>query len=122
MRKDRWLFMKEAFKKRKVIILSAILCFLILIFFAVSIVLEQIYVKELPYNLPVVLVFLLVVFLLIAFVAGDLSSTRYRRSKKLWAGALPKEVKQRVWDLRTPWLTASIFVVIIAIIDTIIWR
>lgn len=114
--------MKEAFKKRKVIILSAILCFLILIFFAVSIVLEQIYVKELPYNLPVVLVFLLVVFLLIAFVAGDLSSTRYRRSKKLWAGALPKEVKQRVWDLRTPWLTASIFVVIIAIIDTIIWR
>lgn len=114
--------MKEAFKKRKVIVLSSILCLLTLAFYVVSIVIEQAYVKELPYNLPVVLVFLLVVYLLIAFVVGDVSANRYRRSKKLWAGALPQEVKQRVWDLRTPWLLVSIFVVIIALIDTIIWR
>ena len=114
--------MIKALKKSSTIIASSIISALIIIFFVVSIVLEEAYVIELPYYIPTTLAFILVALLLIAFIVGDHCAASYRRKNKLWAGALPAEIKQKVWDLITPWLVSSVVTILIATLDTFLWR
>lgn len=115
--------MIEALKKKSVIVFASIISSLIIVFFVVSIVLEQaLIVDELPYNLPVALVLILIVLVLIAFVTGDTYAAKYRKKNNLLAGSLPSEVKQKVWDIVMPWLIAIVVTILIAILDTLIWR
>lgn len=114
--------MIKALKNKFVVIGTSIISAIIIVFFVVSIVLEQAFVIELPYSIPIVLAFILIVLLLIASVVGNKSASRYRRKNKLWSGALPMEVKQRIWNLVTPWLLSSVVTVLIAVLDTLLWR
>ncbi|MCH5180118.1 MAG: hypothetical protein J1F32_02750 [Erysipelotrichales bacterium] len=115
--------MIHALKKKSTIILASIISSLIVAFFVVSIVLEQaLIVDELPYNLPVALVLILIVLILVAFVTSDTYVAKYRKKNNLLAGPLPVEVKQKVWDIITPWLIAIIVTILIATLDTLIWR
>ncbi|MCH5172095.1 MAG: hypothetical protein J1F31_04660 [Erysipelotrichales bacterium] len=112
----------KALKKKSTIIVASIISALIIVFYVVSIVLEQAYVIELPYSITTTFAFILIILLLIAFVVGDQYAANYRRKNKLWSGALPEEIKQKVWDLITPWLIVSIVTILIATLDTILWR
>ncbi len=114
--------MIKALKNKSTIITTAIVNFIILAFFITNSILEQVFIIELPYNFPVVLVFILVVLLLVAFLIGDVSATRYRKKNKLWAGPLPEEIKQHIRQLRMPWLIAIGVTIIIGFLDTLLWR
>ena len=113
--------MKNALKLKRVLIGTIILCALILVFFLVNVVLEYGFLIALPYKLIYFLTFILVFLLFIAFVSGDIRANRYRHKNKLWAGPLPPEIKQSVWNIRTPWLIASALTIVQAIIYSIIW-
>ncbi|MCI6357501.1 MAG: hypothetical protein MR766_02540 [Erysipelotrichaceae bacterium] len=114
--------MKDSFRFKSVVVLTIVLNAIMLVFSLVSVILEQGFVIDLPYDIPYVLMFITFLALLIAFVSGDIRATRYRKAKKLWSGSLPLDVKQRVWNIRTPWLMLAILSAFVNIVYSLIWR
>ena len=107
--------MKKALKIKHILITSIILSMIVFIFTLVSLILELNGII-LPYRTIYVLTLVFVIALLIAWVSGDIRANKYRKKNKLWAGPLPDDIKQSVWNIRTPFLIMLIVTAILAII------
>ena len=111
--------MKNALKIRHILVTSIILSIAVLVFFLVNLILELNGIV-LPYKVITVFTLIFVVAILIAWVSGDIRANKYRKKNKLWSGPLPSEVKQSVWNIRTPFLIMAIATMILAIIYPLI--
>ena len=112
-------YMKNALKIRHILVTSIILSIAVLVFFLVNLILELNGIV-LPYKVITVFTLIFVVAILIAWVSGDIRANKYRKKNKLWSGPLPSEVKQSVWNIRTPFLIMAIATMILAIIYPLI--
>ena len=111
--------MKNALKIRHILVISIVLSIAVFVFFLVNLILELNGIV-LPYKVITVFTLIFVVAILIAWVSGDIRSNKYRKKNKLWSGPLPSEVKQSVWNIRTPFLIMAIATMILAIIYPLI--
>lgn len=111
--------MKNALKRRHILVISIVLSIAVFVFFLVNLILELNGIV-LPYKVITVFTLIFVVAILIAWVSGDIRANKYRKKNKLWSGPLPSEVKQSVWNIRTPFLIMAIATMILAIIYPLI--
>ena len=111
--------MKNALKIRHILVISIVLSIAVFVFFLVNLILELNGIV-LPYKAITVFTLIFVVAILIAWVSGDIRANKYRKKNKLWSGPLPSEVKQSVWNIRTPFLIMAIATMILAIIYPLI--
>ena len=111
--------MKNALKIRHILVTSIVLSIVVFLFFIVNLILELNGIV-LPYKVITVFTLIFIVAVLIAWVSGDIRANKYRKKNKLWSGPLPGEVKQSVWNIRTPFLIMSIATMILAIIYPLI--
>ena len=111
--------MKNALKIRHILVTSVILSIAVFVFFLVNLILELNGIV-LPYKVITIFTLIFVVAILIAWVSGDIRANKYRKKNKLWSGPLPSEVKQAVWNIRTPFLIMAIATMILAIIYPLI--
>lgn len=111
--------MKNALKIRHILVISIVLSIAVFVFFLVNLILELNGIV-LPYKVITVFTLIFVVAILIAWVSGDIRANKYRKKNKLWSGPLPSEVKQSVWNIRTPFLIMAIATMILAIIYPLI--
>lgn len=111
--------MKNALKIRHILVISIILSIAVFVFFLVNLILELNGIV-LPYKVITIFTLIFVVAILIAWVSGDIRANKYRKKNKLWSGPLPSEVKQSVWNIRTPFLIMAIATMILAIIYPLI--
>ncbi len=111
--------MKNALKIRHILVISIVLSIAVFAFFLVNLILELNGIV-LPYKVITVFTLIFVVAILIAWVSGDIRANKYRKKNKLWSGPLPSEVKQSVWNIRTPFLIMAIATMILAIIYPLI--
>lgn len=111
--------MKNALKIRHILVISIVLSIAVFVFFLVNLILELNGIV-LPYKVITVFTLIFVVAILIAWVSSDIRANKYRKKNKLWSGPLPSEVKQSVWNIRTPFLIMAIATMILAIIYPLI--
>ncbi len=111
--------MKNALKIRHILVISIVLSIAVFVFFLVNLILELNGIV-LPYKVITIFTLIFVVAILIAWVSGDIRANKYRKKNKLWSGPLPSEVKQSVWNIRTPFLIMAIATMILAIIYPLI--
>lgn len=111
--------MKNALKIRHILVISIVLSIAVFVFFLVNLILELNGIV-LPYKVITVFTLIFVVAILIAWVSGDIRANKYRKKNKLWSGPLPSEVKQSVWNIRTPFLIMAIATMVLAIIYPLI--
>lgn len=114
--------MRDSFKFKHVTILTIVFSFLICAFFITSVVLEQVVIIDLPYTIDYTLAAIGVVLLFFCFLLGDIKGAKYRRQKKLWTGPLPLDVKQKIWNVRTPLLMSGLLAIILMLVYTVVWR
>lgn len=112
-------YMKNSLKIKHIWVTSIILSALVLVFFIVNLVLELNGII-LPYKVITVFTLIFVIAILVAWVSGDIRANKYRKKNKLWSGPLPSEVKQSVWNIRTPFLIMAIATMVLAIIYPLI--
>ncbi len=111
--------MKNALKIRHILVISIVLSIAVFVFFLVNLILELNGIV-LPYKAITVFTLIFVIAILIAWVSGDIRANKYRKKNKLWSGPLPSEVKQSVWNIRTPFLIMAMATMILAIIYPLI--
>lgn len=99
--------MKEALRKKSVIVQLIVYCSLLLILFALYLTLYYGFDITI-FEARFVFLFITVLLFAIGFISSDLSVVRYLRKEKNWADKVPVEVKEKAWRYRTPFYLSAV--------------
>ncbi len=107
--------MIKSLKKKSVLIQTIIYSGVLILLLITFLVLQLSFNVEISITVDYLLFGIGVVCLLIGYVASDLAKNKHRRKTKNWAGKLPDELIERLWEIRTPWFIAFVTAIITTI-------